>query len=44
MRGLRPRTGVDDEANVADLKVIEELGAMTRAPQVQHLRVLTHVR
>jgi hypothetical protein len=42
--GLRPHTGVDDEADVADLKVVEELDAMTLAPQVQHLRVLEHIR
>jgi hypothetical protein len=44
MQGLLPRIGVDDEADVADLKVVEELGATTPAPQVQHLRILTYVR
>jgi hypothetical protein len=33
-RGLRSRISVDDEANVADLKVVEELGATTPAPQL----------
>jgi hypothetical protein len=39
-RDYAPRTGVDDEADVADLKVIEELGAMTLAPHEQHLAYL----
>jgi hypothetical protein len=34
MRELRSRLSVDDEADVADLKFIEELGAMTSAPQL----------
>jgi hypothetical protein len=34
MRGLRSRTSVDDEADVADLKVVEELGATTPVPQL----------
>jgi hypothetical protein len=33
MRGLRSCTSVDDEVDVADLKVIEELGATTLVPQ-----------
>jgi hypothetical protein len=43
-RGLRPRIGVNDEADVADLKVVEDLGATTPAPHEQQLRVLAHVR
>jgi hypothetical protein len=34
MRGLRSRTSIDDEADVADLKVVEELGETTLVPQV----------
>jgi hypothetical protein len=34
MRELRSRLSVDDEADVADLKFIEELGATTSAPQL----------
>jgi hypothetical protein len=44
MRGLRPRTCVDDEADIADLKVVVELGAITPTPHKQHLRVLAHVQ
>jgi hypothetical protein len=44
MRGLRPRTGVDDEVDVADLKVVKDLGATTPAPHEQHLYVFAHVR
>jgi hypothetical protein len=44
MRGLRPRTGIDDEADVADLKVVKDLGATTPVPHEQHLCVFSHVR
>jgi hypothetical protein len=44
MRGLRSRTSVDDEDDVADLKVDEHLGAMTPVSHKRHLRVLVHIR
>jgi hypothetical protein len=43
MRGLHPHTSVDDEADVADLKVVEDLRAMTLEPHEQHIHVLAHV-
>jgi hypothetical protein len=33
-RGLHSRTSVDDETDVANLKVVEELGATTLVPQL----------
>jgi hypothetical protein len=44
MRGLCLRIGVDDEADIDDLKVVVELDATTPMPHEQHLRILTHVR
>jgi hypothetical protein len=43
-RGINAPASDADKADIADLKVVEELGAMTLAPQVQHLHILTHVR
>jgi hypothetical protein len=37
------RTSDVNEANIADLKVVVELAAMTPVPHVQHLHVLAHV-
>jgi hypothetical protein len=42
--GLCSRTSVDDEDDVANLKVNGDLGAMTPVSHEWHLCVLTHVR
>jgi hypothetical protein len=43
-RGINGPVSNADKADVAELKVVEELGSTTLAPQVQHLHILTHVR
>jgi hypothetical protein len=43
-RGVRSRTRVDNEDNVADLKVDGHLEATTPFSHERHLRVLAHVR
>jgi hypothetical protein len=52
MRGLRPRTSVDDEADVADLKVVKNStpqchnapGATMPVQQHQHSNIVPHVQ